>query len=225
MEVTREDLLAMDKERKAIEEEIMKLTEYLTGEGMPGINGKLIDNEGFPIANIDHYSITTARNKLACKQNDLKQLMERIEKDMSQYFTQHKQQNANKKEQKTDETEPIAIPVPSEDPKENTSDKASNITKEPFAIINMVMPNSPAEEAGLKEGDGIVYFDNILFKGVSVNPLQAIAKIANEKVNKSIPIDIVRKNDINMIEIKHLILIPHQWSGNGILGCKLNLIS
>lgn len=67
MEGTREQLLKLDKQRTAMEHEIFELTDYLTGEGMPGVKGSLIDREGFPIPNVDHMAIRTARHKLICK--------------------------------------------------------------------------------------------------------------------------------------------------------------
>jgi len=72
MQGTREYLLELDKQRTLIEQEIFELTDFLTGEGMPGINGSLIDREGFPIPNVDHMAIRTARNKLICKEKILK---------------------------------------------------------------------------------------------------------------------------------------------------------
>jgi hypothetical protein len=33
---------------------------------MPGVSGKLVDGEGFPLANIDLFEIRKMRNKLAC---------------------------------------------------------------------------------------------------------------------------------------------------------------
>ena len=86
MSVSREELLKMDKERQEMEKEITELTEYLTQPGMPGIKGNLIDKEGFPISGVDLYAIRTARQKLIMKQNDLKNLMEKIEVKMSKYF-------------------------------------------------------------------------------------------------------------------------------------------
>ena len=100
----------------------------------------------------------------------------------------------------------------------------TSATKEPFALISEVTEGSPAEEAGLKQGDAITSFDVILTKGKSPNPLQAIAMICRDKTNEKIPVTVIRKNDDNILETVNLELIPHTWSGRGILGCKLNLI-
>ena len=67
MEISRDYLLGLDKQRLKIEDEIMQLTNFLNSEGMPGVDGRLIDREGFPIANIDIMAVRTARNKLISK--------------------------------------------------------------------------------------------------------------------------------------------------------------
>jgi hypothetical protein len=86
MQVTREYLLDLDKKRLKMEEEIISLTNFLNSEGMPGVEGKLIDDQGFPLPNIDIMAVRTARNKLILLQNDLKNLMISIEKNMQEYF-------------------------------------------------------------------------------------------------------------------------------------------
>ena len=74
MEDKRKELLDLDKQRKELENEIESLTEFLTSDGMPGVSGSLLDNEGFPLPNIDHMAVRTARNKLIKTQNDLTNL-------------------------------------------------------------------------------------------------------------------------------------------------------
>ena len=228
MENSRLDLLKLDKQRLEIEKEINELTDFLTQPGMPGIDGNLIDKDGFPIAGVDLYAVRQARQKLIMKQNDLKNLMNIIETKMSKYF-----EDINKENKKEDELnfnqnnnnyinkeEPIAIPVLEEKIQNNNN----NIKKEPFITITEITEKSPAEEAGLKVNDNIITFDNILYKGVSKNPLQTLAEIVKDKIGQDIPIEILRKNDDNILEVKHLTLRPHIWEGRGVLGCKLNLI-
>ena len=225
MENSKLDLLKLDKQRLAIEKEINELTDFLTQPGMPGVKGNLIDKEGFPISGVDLYAIRTARQKLIMKQNDLKNLMEKIEIKMSKYFEEVNSNNKIKEEQikennnfNYDKNEPISINVFS-----NDNIQKSN-SKEPFAKISEVTENSPAFEAGLKVDDYIICFDNFLYKGVSKNPLQTLSEIVRDKLNMDIPIDVMRKGNENLLEILHLTIKPHQWEGRGVLGCNLNLI-
>lgn len=62
--ISREYLLELDGKKIKLEEEIQQLSDYLNGEGMPGVSGSLIDEEGFPLSGVDLLAIRTARNKL-----------------------------------------------------------------------------------------------------------------------------------------------------------------
>ena len=194
---------------------------------MPGIVGNLIDKDWFPIAGVDLYAVRQARQKLIMKQNDLKNLMNVIEVKMSKYFEDLNKENKTEDDLNINQNnnnylnkeEPIAIPVSEEKIQTNI-----NIKKEPFITITEITEKSPAEEAGLKVNDNIITFDNVLYKGDTKNPLQNLAEIVKNKIGKDIPIDILRKNEDNILEVKHLTLRPHIWEGRGVLGCKLNLI-
>ena len=223
----REELLKLDKERKKLEEKIASLTEFLNGPGMPGVDGSLIDRDGFPKPGLDHVTIRTVRHDLICTQNDLKNLMEKIEKKMASYFEEINNKKSeeieeepkknifNNKEEKTTDA------VDEDKNKEN--DMEQNM-KEAFAKIVSVEIGSPAEEAGLKPEDHIINFNGVLYKGVSHNPLITLSEIVKNKIGEEIPISVVRKNKNNILEMAKLNIIPHQWSGKGVLGCKFQII-
>ena len=223
----REELLKLDKERKKLEEKIASLTEFLNGPGMPGVDGSLIDRDGFPKPGLDHVTIRTVRHDLICTQNDLKNLMEKIEKKMASYFEEINNKKSeeieeepkknifNNKEEKTTDA------VDEDKNKEN--DMEQNM-KEAFAKIVSVEIGSPAEEAGLKPEDHIINFNGVLYKGVSHNPLITLSEIVKNKIGEEIPISVVRKNKNNILEMAKLNIIPHQWSRKGVLGCKFQII-
>ena len=223
----REELLQLDKEKRKLEEKISDLTDYLCGPGMPGVEGSLIDKDGFPKEGLDLVSIRTARHDLICTQNDLKNLMAKIEKKMMVYF---EELNNNKIEEESKEEEKN---IKSNMKEETTSgacseDHNNNNTKEeikePFAKIVSVETGSPADEAGLKADDAIISFNRILYKGVSHNPLVTLYDIVKSKIGEEIPISLVRKNSENILVVVNLNIIPHTWSGRGVLGCKLHIV-
>ena len=223
----REELLELDKEKKKLEEKIFALTEYLTGPGMPGVTESLIDKDGFPKPGIDHVSVRTARHDLICTQNDLKNLMEKIEKKMAEYF---EELNNNKIEEKEEEPknknifgkEETTADACGED--QNKKNDFEKDMKEAFAKIISVENGSPAQEAGLMPDDHIVNFNGILYKGVSHNPLITLSEIVKNKIGEEIPISVVRKNKNNILEMAKLNIIPHRWNGKGVLGCKFQII-
>ena len=49
-----------------MEKAILDITEHLNAPGLPGVTGKLVDEEGFPRADIDIIEIRRMRNRLAC---------------------------------------------------------------------------------------------------------------------------------------------------------------
>ena len=223
----REELLKLDKERKKLEEKIASLTEFLNGPGMPGVDGSLIDKDGFPKPGLDHVTIRTVRHDLICTQNDLKNLMEKIEKKMASYFEEinNKRSEENKEEPKNNifnnKEEKTTDAVGEDKNKEN--DMEQNM-KEAFAKIVSVEIGSPAEEAGLKPEDHIINFNGVLYKGVSHNPLITLSEIVKNKIGEKIPVSIVRKNKDNILHMEKLNIIPHTWNGRGVLGCKFQII-
>eukprot|EP00937_MAST-01D_sp_MAST-1D-sp2_P001256 g1256.t1 len=77
-------VLALDKQRKQIEDEIEMLVADLTSPGLngeppAGIKGTLVDAEGFPRADVDLYAVRHKRHRLNCLQNDFKQVMREVE--------------------------------------------------------------------------------------------------------------------------------------------------
>eukprot|EP01048_Picozoa_sp_COSAG05_P004999 COSAG05_NODE_287_length_12131_cov_3.148022_1_plen_70_part_00 len=61
----RAELRELSAQRKVIEVEMEALTEVLTQEGGPGLMGNLVDDEGYPRADIDVHGILIQRNRVA----------------------------------------------------------------------------------------------------------------------------------------------------------------
>ena len=225
----REELLQLDKEKKKLEDKIGELTDYLCGPGMPGVDGSLIDKDGFPKAGLDLVSIRAARHELICTQNDLNFLMEKIEKKMMAYF---EELSNNKKEDNSTEEEEEKNKNVNQNQEttsgafgeENNNNKIKEKLREPFAKIVNVEKGSPADEAGLKAEDDIIVFNGILYKGVSYNPLNTLSDIVRSKIGQKIPVSVIRKNSDNILEVVNLEIIPHTWNGRGVLGCKFQII-
>ncbi|CAE7343672.1 PSMD9, partial [Symbiodinium sp. KB8] len=74
-----EEFRKLDQEKNRLEAEIKTLYDYLTEDGMPGVSGPLVDEEGFPRGDIDLYAVRQARNKYVCAQTDHTEVMKKIE--------------------------------------------------------------------------------------------------------------------------------------------------
>lgn len=110
----------------------------------------------------------------------------------------------------------------------------------PFAIIDDVFPESPADEAGLRVGDLILRFGTA--DHGNHRDLKAIADIVPEASleSRSIPIVALRCKDEEVVGLEDIIdvdvhdrdlwntvrmkLLPKLWSGRGLLGCHLKQI-
>ena len=65
----KNEILKLDKTRLNIEKEIFEINDFLNQDGMPGVEKSLIDDEGYPLPNLDLYAIREARQKLIMLKN------------------------------------------------------------------------------------------------------------------------------------------------------------
>ena len=73
----QQKLQSLAEERKTLEKELMQITDFLVTNKV--VTGSLVDDEGYPRADIDVYNVRIMRNRKDCLQNDLKQIMKQIE--------------------------------------------------------------------------------------------------------------------------------------------------
>eukprot|EP00826_Nyctotherus_ovalis_P055763 TRINITY_DN743_c0_g3_i4.p1 TRINITY_DN743_c0_g3~~TRINITY_DN743_c0_g3_i4.p1 ORF type:complete len:120 (+),score=30.95 TRINITY_DN743_c0_g3_i4:49-360(+) len=91
-EKARQELLKLDTQKKAIETEILSLTEALTLPGMPGVSGPLVDSEGFPLADVDICEVRKMRQKLTCLKNDHTQIMKTLDRGLKEIHAEYKKE-------------------------------------------------------------------------------------------------------------------------------------
>jgi hypothetical protein len=73
------DISELIKQKYQIETRIEELGQILKEQDDVGMTGNLIDNEGYPRADIDIYKIRLTRQEINCLQNDYKSLIEQID--------------------------------------------------------------------------------------------------------------------------------------------------
>ncbi|XP_056113843.1 26S proteasome non-ATPase regulatory subunit 9 isoform X2 [Rhinichthys klamathensis goyatoka] len=166
----------------------------LQTEGV-GIDGPLVDVEGFPRADVDLYKVRSARHSISCLQNDHKAVMVEIEEAL------HKLHATARVGEGKDETK-----------MEATGQTVS--LSSPFALVDAVTHGSPAFQAGLRVGDEIMEFGSV--KTQNFRNLRDIASVVQHSEGKSLRVGVFRNGQ----EV-HLSLTPQHWSGRGLLGCNL----
>ncbi|XP_067257421.1 26S proteasome non-ATPase regulatory subunit 9 isoform X2 [Chanodichthys erythropterus] len=192
--VTEEDVRLLIKRKEEIEEQIKAYYDMLQAGGV-GMDGPLVDVEGFPRADVDLYKVRTARHSISCLQNDHKAIMVEIEEALHKLHATARVRH-EKDETKMEVTEQSVSP-PS-----------------PFALVDAVTQGSPAFQAGLRVGDEIMEFGSVNTQ--NFRNLRDIASVVQHSEGKSLRVGLFRNGQ----EV-HLNLTPRNWSGRGLLGCNL----
>jgi 26S proteasome non-ATPase regulatory subunit 9 len=196
-------------QRDALELEAFSISEDLNsfgpqGQAPAGLKDLLVDKEGFPRADIDVISVLNKRNRLAIINTDHKILMKQIEDILKSHVSSDTISNGKTR---FDEST-IFI---------NLENK-----NKPFAIINEILKDSPAESAGLLDGDKLVEFENLNLSNCS-NPINKLPDIVQKNFNSQIKIKIIRESDPDTII--ELNVIPKVWGGRGLIGCHFTPIN
>lgn len=191
----RSEAMSLLQLQNQLEADISRHVAILASNGVT-MQTPLVDAQGFPIANKDLMAIRTARQRVHVLRNDLQALRDRVTKLLELAIN-------------GDVIPPSAL-----------EESAVGTKKEewkPFAKVNSVAENSPAQVAGLQQGDHILKFGAV----TAENPkgLGALATPGIFVDGASIQL-LVRRDGCS--ESVSLTLVPRSdWGGRGLLGCHL----
>ncbi|XP_023138146.1 26S proteasome non-ATPase regulatory subunit 9 [Amphiprion ocellaris] len=195
-EMTMDDVKNLIKKKDDIEEQIKAYYEVLEDQGV-GVEGPLVDEEGYPRADVNLYQIRTARHEISCLQNDHKAIMVEIEEAL------HKLHAREKAKQKRDQAEA----------QEEAMEQ--QVTLPPaFARVDAVTEGSPASGAGLRVGDEVIEFGSV--NTANFQTLQNIASVVQHSEGKPLRVTVIRVGQKVQMN-----LTPKRWSGRGLLGCNI----
>ena len=207
MEDKRSALLEKMKLKDQLEEEVKELHSYLTGSGMPGLKGGLVDAEGFPIFDAEKLiSVKTARGDYARKQNDYTAAMKEIDRLTQEYFASNEPKEIKEYKPKSESSKSESSSTSSSTPQ--SEEELSYQTLKPLALVKEVTPGSPSHSAGLFNGDLILKYGSLTMKE-NITPdaaLKSIGEITLSRKGAIIPILIQRNN--SGIEFKKPLLNP-----------------
>lgn len=193
----REQVLKLVQEKDRIEEKINQIGEILKRNNV-GMSEPLVTVDGFPRNDIDVYQVRHARHEIICLQHDLQELMDVIKKSLEELHKEEGHHPSSKYDPLRTQSNPVAM---------------SNHDT-PIVIVNLVSPNSPAEEAGIKVRDQIIEFGTINSENF-VN-LAQIGELTKHSQNHPMALKI-RRDELTL----NLTLTPKMWSGRGLLGCNI----
>ncbi|KAG6948196.1 hypothetical protein JG688_00015201 [Phytophthora aleatoria] len=209
------------KAKQVIEAEIEAVVAELTSGNNPGLNGPLVDAEGFPRADIDVYRVRQLRHTLALKQTDHQTTMKKIEALLPRVFEARSVGKQQEAKTATTTTEPQVNDVAERMLKLESEwkQRLSEVKPEerdllPFAVVESVQSESPAETAGLEAQDRVLRFGTA--DASNHRELAAVRDIVQRNIGSGIRVVVRRQSEILALE-----LTPQTWRGPGVLGCLL----
>ncbi|KAG3108212.1 hypothetical protein PI124_g12435 [Phytophthora idaei] len=209
------------KAKQVIEAEIEAVVAELTSGNNPGLNGPLVDAEGFPRADIDVYRVRQLRHTLALKQTDHQTTMKKIEALLPRVFEARSVGKQQEAKTATATTEPQVndvaermLKLESEWKQQLSEVKPEERDLLPFAVVESVQSESPAETAGLQAQDHVLRFGTA--DASNHRELAAVRDIVQRNIGSGIRVVVRRQSEILALE-----LTPQTWRGPGVLGCLL----
>jgi len=164
--------------------------------------------DGFPRADIDVAQIRTTRSRIIYLRNDYKDLMNTIEKSLHEHFASLKD---------VDDMAPINGTTSAAT---MMGDSIPETLDVPFARVNSVAANSPAESAGLKAGDEIRNFGYV--NKANNDGLKKVAECVQGNQGQRVLVKLSRRTEGGTRQELQLNLVPRSgWGGRGMLGCHI----
>lgn len=195
LQEAKDTVLQLMKDKDKIESELKTLKEILDCNHVD-MDEPLVDSEGYPRQDIDVYQVRHTRHKIICLSNDYKILMKKIEEGLHKVHslagTATRTQQPGSDAFHSEETEML----------------------EPFLKVNLVSPESPAENAGIQVDDLILEFGSINCR--NFKSLTDIGKLVENSRYKTIHVKIKRGSNTIVLP-----LTPRPWVGKGLLGCNV----
>ncbi|KAG1696737.1 hypothetical protein DVH05_017959 [Phytophthora capsici] len=205
--------------KQAIEEEIDAVVAELTSGGNPGVKGPLVDAEGFPRADIDVYRVRQLRHTLALKQTDHQLIMKKIELLLPRVFEAKSSKIQEKVVENSVKTQVNEAAERMQQLETEWKQKLQEVKPEerdllPFAVVESVQHESPAEMAGLQPHDQVLRFGTA--DASNHRELAAVRDIVQRNIGSGIRVLVRRQAELLALE-----LTPQTWRGPGVLGCLL----
>ncbi|OAA73195.1 hypothetical protein ISF_00096 [Cordyceps fumosorosea ARSEF 2679] len=200
----------LQQRKDNVEAELKALGGVLDSHGVD-MNTPLLTRDGYPRSDVDVAQIRTTRARIIRLKNDYKEIMANVEKFLHEHFA-----NA------TESTE-LSTPTTAAGASGILPDSDTQSLDPPFAKVESVATNSPAELAGLKVGDEVRNFGYV--NRANNDGLKKVAECVQGNEGSNIFIRVSRPSGVSSREDLRLTLTPRRnWGGRGMLGCHITPI-
>jgi len=200
---TKERAKATVLRRDEVERDMKEILGRLNAPGGAGTQQPLVDEEGYPRADVDVIAARNDRHKLARLKSDYDALTDRIQ---AMLFELHASEKAGKEKEE---------PIRTMQRKSEADSTPPQPTSGPFAVVEEVQADSPAAEAGLQAGDRILEFGDVR-KGMGGDESSRLAAAVQAAENQTLRILLLRTGQVQVTHV-----VPKKWAGPGTLGCRL----
>ncbi|KAI1756527.1 hypothetical protein F4782DRAFT_269465 [Xylaria castorea] len=197
----------LQQKKDNMEAELKALGGILDSHGV-NMETSLLTRDGFPRADIDVAQIRTTRSRIIYLKNDYKDLMNAIEKHLHEHFASLQDiGDAASNPTSTNQATMMGDSIP-------------ETLEAPFAKVNSVVANSPAEAAGLKAGDEIRNFGYV--NRSNHDGLKKVGECVQGNEGQRVLVKTSRRTDSGTRQELQLYLTPQRnWGGRGLLGCHI----
>ncbi|TQS32265.1 hypothetical protein Golomagni_07426, partial [Golovinomyces magnicellulatus] len=156
-----------------------------------------------------HVTVRTTRARIVRLRNDHTELMNRAEKFLHEHFANMSDEESSASFVNGTSSSAGILP-----------DADTPTLDEPFARVNTVAANSPAERAGLKAGDEIRNFGYV--NSSNHDGLKKLGECVAGNEGNNIFIKVSRATGAAQRQELRLTLTPvRDWGGRGMLGCHI----
>ncbi|KAG6005139.1 hypothetical protein E4U21_000393 [Claviceps maximensis] len=202
-------LAELQHKKARLEQELEALSGILEIQGV-NMQTPLTTSDGFPRSDIDVAKIRTARARIIRLKNDYKDLMAEIEKHLHEHFASLGEDVENDSDPGQAGVNGVAM----------MPDSEVFDLDEPFAKVNTVAADSPADRAGLKQGDMIRNFGYV--NKTNHDNLSKVAECVQGNEGRHVFVKISRASNAAQRQELRLTLTPtRDWGGRGLLGCHI----
>ncbi|GAA5992309.1 hypothetical protein JCM10908_000417 [Rhodotorula pacifica] len=192
------EVMRLTEARKGVEAQLDAYFDVLKSNNCT-MDTPLVDPEGFPRADIDVAGVRTARVQIIRLRNDLKAVMREMEQVVLRGLPRGEGESGDVRMNGS----------------EGGDAGVAEGDERPFARVDAVAPNSPANQAGLQREDLLLSIGSV--SSENHDNLRAVAALVGRSEGVALPIAVLRES--SRVE---LVLTPRSgWGGRGLLGCHI----